>query len=190
MNMSRIKTCSVQAARLRFTLALSVAWLVCAYTPAPFANASAAPEENYRILAWDDLVPEDWRRPVIARAYNADAPIDEKAVVQDLDGQLAALPGYMLPMAFDGKAVTEFLLVPFLPHRSFSSLSQNTPAACAHPHYDANQKVYVYALEPVVVENPFEPIWIVGALSLDPVMADSGPVAYSMASAVTTPYEF
>ena len=139
------------------------------------------PHEQYRRLEWKDLVPEGWEPPLVATAFDevtADA-LDPAAVVQALDGQLAALPGYMKPVVFEGNEVSEFVLVPFLPHQTR-----------AHAHLDANQMVYVYTLEPVVVEAPFEPIWIVGALSLEPVMTDEGPAAYRMVDAVTTPYEY
>jgi hypothetical protein len=100
-------------------------------------------------------------------------------VVEDLDGELAALPGYMKPVVYEGNKVSEFLLVPFLPHQ-----------IRAHAHLEPNQMVYVYALEPVVVEQPYEPIWIVGTMSLEPVMTDEGPAAYRMVEAVTTQYEY
>lgn len=85
----------------------------------------------------------------------------------------------MKPVIFEGNKVSEFLLVPFLPHQ-----------IRAHAHLEPNQMVYVFPLEPVVVEKPFEPIWIVGAMSLEPVMTDEGPVAYRMVEAVTTRYEY
>ncbi len=142
---------------------------------------ASAPEDNYRVLEWQDLVPRDWEPPLVAEAYDEVTPtsVDETSVVPELDGQLAALPGYMKPVVFHGNEVSEFVLVPFLPHQ-----------VKAHAHLEANQMVYVYALEPVVVEQPFDPIWIVGALSLEPVMTDEGPAAYRMVDAVTTPYEY
>ena len=157
--------------------------LAIAFGAAP-VNASEppdAPHENYRVLEWKDLVPEGWEPPLVPEAYDqvSDTSVDETSVVKDLDGQLAALPGYMKPVVYEGNEVTEFLLVPFLPHQ-----------IKAHAHLEPNQMVYVYALEPVVVEQPFDPIWIVGAISLEPVMTDEGPAAYRMVEAVTTPYEY
>ena len=126
-------------------------------------------------------MPDGWEPPLVARAYDevSEATVDERSVVEELDGQLAALPGYMRPVVFEGNEVTEFVLVPFLPHQTRS-----------HAHLEPNQMVYVYALEPVVVEQPFEPIWIVGSMSLEPVMTDEGPAAYRMLDAVTTRYEY
>ena len=162
---------------------LSLVILALATGPAPVtaAEPSKATHENYRVLEWKDLVPDGWEPPLVSRAYDevSDADVDKTSVVQDLNGQLAALPGYMKPVVFEGNQVSEFLLVPFLPHQ-----------IRAHAHLEPNQMVYVYALEPVVVEKPFDPIWIVGTLSLEPVMTDEGPAAYRMVEAVTTKYEY
>lgn len=139
------------------------------------------PQDNYRVLEWKDLIPEGWEPPLVTTAYNevTAASVDQASVVQALDRQLVALPGYMKPVMFEGNRVSEFVLVPFLPHQ-----------LQAHAHLKPNQMVYVYPLEPLVVEQPFEPIWIVGALSLESVMTDEGPAGYRMIEAVTTPYEY
>lgn len=155
--------------------------LVSGPSPVMAAEPSEAPHEQYRVLAWKDLVPDGWEPPLVSRAYDevSEADVDDTSVVNVLDGELAALPGYMKPVVYEGNEVSEFLLVPFLPHQ-----------ITAHAHLEPNQMVYVYALEPVVVEQPFEPIWIVGAMSLKPVMTDEGPAAYRMVEAVTTQYEY
>ena len=171
-------------------LSLALLTILCVQIPAVASGSAESPLDNYRVLNWEDLVPQGWARPVIARAYDINATIDEASVVKDLDGQLAALPGYIQPVAFEGNMVSEFLLVPFLPHMSFSQMPQSSPKACVHPHFEPNQMVYVRALEPFFVDNPFKPIWIVGAMSLGPVMADSGLAAYRMDDAMTTPYEY
>ena len=165
------------AKRLRWSKPLLLALLLTL----PGLITAAQPHEHYRLLEWKDLVPEGWEPPLVAAAFDEvmASGVDPASVVQDLDGELAALPGYMKPVVFEGNRVSEFVLVPFLPHQTR-----------AHAHLDANQMVYVYTLEPVVVEAPFEPIWIVGALSLEPVMTDEGPAAYRMVEAVTTPYEY
>jgi hypothetical protein len=166
-------------------LAASSALVLFAYVPGlPSALASGSVEAaygNYRVLEWQDLVPDGWEPPLVAPAYDevSVAEVDETAVVKDLDKQLSALPGYMRPVVYDGNEVSEFLFVPFLPHQ-----------ITTHAHLEANQMVYVYALKPVVVENPLEPIWVVGEISLEAVMTDEGPAAYRMVDAVTTRYEY
>jgi hypothetical protein len=173
-------------ARMLFAATRSLAGWTALAMFAAFGSAAAAetadsPIENYRVLEWNDLVPDGWEPPVVSQAYDqvtAD-DLDEASVVRDLDGQLAALPGYMKPVVYEGSTVSEFLLVPFLPHQ-----------VRAHAHLEPNQMVYVYALEPVDVENPYEPIWIIGTMSLEPVMTEEGPAAYRMDDAVTTAYEY
>jgi hypothetical protein len=145
------------------------------------ASEASEAQQQYRVLQWEDLVPDGWEPPLVARAYDevSDTDVDENSVVKDLDKQLSALPGYMRPVVYDGNEVSEFLLVPYLPHQ-----------ITAHAHLEPNQMVYVYALKPVVVENPLEPIWIVGEISLEPVMTDEGPAAYRIVDAVTARYEY
>jgi len=166
---------------LPFIPGLILLTLVSAHAPVIASDTNKAPHENYRVLEWSDLVPDGWESPLVPTAYDevSEAVVDETSVVKDLDGQLTALPGYMKPVVYEGNTVSEFLLVPYLPHQ-----------ITAHAHLDPNQMVYVYALEPVVVENPLAPIWIVGTLSLKPVMTDEGPAAYRMVDAVTTEYEY
>ena len=139
------------------------------------------PAAQYRVLEWEELVPEGWEPPLVPESYDevGVASIDSTWVVAELDQQLAALPGYMKPVVFEGNQVFEFLLVPFLPHHMRQ-----------HAHLDANQMVYVYLLEPMQVENPFAPLWVVGTLSLEPVMTDEGPAAYRFVDAVTTEYGY
>lgn len=171
----------ISASRGPFGFLLVLLAFVGSHSPAVASEPAEVPHENYRVLEWSDLVPDGWEPPLVPTAYDeiSEAVVDETSVVKDLDGQLTALPGYMKPVVYEGNAVSEFLLVPYLPHQ-----------ITAHAHLDPNQMVYVYALEPVVVENPLAPIWIVGTLSLKPVMTDEGPAAYRMVDAVTTEYEY
>jgi hypothetical protein len=166
-----------QASTLAVVLFAFVVW----HAPAQASESVEATHDNYRVLQWRDLVPEGWESPLVAPAYDkvSVAEVDETSVVNDLDKQLSALPGYMRPVVYEGNEVSEFLLVPYLPHQ-----------ITAHAHLEPNQMVYVYALKPVVVDNPLEPIWVVGEISLEPVMTDEGPAAYRMVEAVTTRYEY
>ena len=70
-----------------------------------------------------------------------------------LDGQLVRMPGYLLPLEFSGKDVTEFLLVPWV-------------GACIHtPPPPPNQIVLVKADKPVGNVGMFMPIWVTGRMS-------------------------
>ena len=166
--------CSLAAVALSATLMIL-------FVPVAAYPQAEDPLAQYRVLEWKELVPESWEPPLVPESFDeiGISSVDETSVVAELDQQLAVLPGFMKPVVFEGNQVSEFLLVPFLPHHTRQ-----------HAHLDANQKVYVYLLEPVQVETPFAPLWVVGTITLDPVMTDEGPAAYRMFDAVTTVYEY
>jgi hypothetical protein len=108
-----------------------------------------------------------------------------QAVNAELDGRVVRMPGYLLPLEFSGKEVTEFLLVPYV-------------GACIHsPPPPPNQIVHVKPDKPVVGLQVFAPIWVTGrmsttaakkALSLVDGSADID-VGYSMKASVVEPYK-
>lgn len=111
-----------------------------------------------------------------ARAY---------AVNSALDGQVVRMPGYLLPLEFAGKQVTEFLLVPWV-------------GACVHtPPPPPNQIVYVKADKPFDFHGMFTPIQITGqmmatatkkALYLIDGSSDIN-IGYSMRATLVEPYK-
>lgn len=77
-----------------------------------------------------------------------------KAVVPALDGQQVRIPGYVVPLDFDGKKVTEFLLVPFV-------------GACIHvPPPPPNQIVHVRFAPGYATAGMFSPVWVEGRMSV------------------------
>jgi hypothetical protein len=50
--------------------------------------------------------------------------------------------------------------------------------------------VHVNLLEPVQVDDPDDPVWVVGTMTLETVMTDDGLAAYRIGGAVTTRYEY
>ena len=76
-----------------------------------------------------------------------------QSVNASLDGQTVRMPGYVLPLEFSGKEVTEFLLVPYV-------------GACIHtPPPPANQIVHVKADKPVANVTVFSAVWVTGRLT-------------------------
>jgi uncharacterized protein len=70
-----------------------------------------------------------------------------------LDGQIVRIPGYLLPLEFSGKQVSEFLLVPWV-------------GACIHtPPPPPNQIVHVVADKPFDFGGLFAPVWVTGRMS-------------------------
>jgi len=72
----------------------------------------------------------------------------------ELDGQMVRMPGYILPLEFSGKDITEFLLVPYV-------------GACIHtPPPPPNQIVHVKSDKPVANVTVFSAVWVTGRLSV------------------------
>ncbi|MBI3530036.1 MAG: DUF3299 domain-containing protein [Betaproteobacteria bacterium] len=102
-----------------------------------------------------------------------------------LNGQTVRLPGYLLPLEFSGKQVSEFLLVPWV-------------GACIHtPPPPPNQIVHVKPEKPVEMSGIFAPVWVTGqmttgsirkSLSLVDGSADID-VGYSLQASRVEPYK-
>lgn len=70
----------------------------------------------------------------------------------DMNDVTIRMPGYVLPLEFDGDKVTEFLLVPFV-------------GACIHkPVPPANQMVYVKIDKPFRSRGLYAPVWVEGRM--------------------------
>lgn len=154
--------------------------LVCCLAWADTGTVPPAEQGSLRVLDWHELVPDNWEPPIIAKAHDraAEEAVAADALVQDLEGLQVSLPGFMKPTVFTGNTVSEFILVPYLPHH-----------VKQHAHLEANQMVYVTLDIPVVVTTPFDPIWVTGTMRLQTVATDEGPTGYSIAAAQTRPYE-
>ncbi len=73
-------------------------------------------------------------------------------VVEALDGALIRMPGYVLPLEFEGQSVEEFLLVPYV-------------GACIHvPPPPRNQMVFVRLNQSFAMKDLYEPVWITGRM--------------------------
>lgn len=77
-----------------------------------------------------------------------------ESVAQELDGQRIRIPGYVLPLEFEGTQVVEFLLVPFV-------------GACIHtPPPPPNQIVHVRVDKGIKDWGLFHPVWVTGDMSV------------------------
>jgi hypothetical protein len=73
-------------------------------------------------------------------------------VNEQIAGKLVKVPGYALPLEFDDKKITEFLLVPWV-------------GACIHtPPPPPNQIISVQASEALLMKSRYEPVIIEGIL--------------------------
>jgi hypothetical protein len=121
------------------------------------------------------------RRDEIAEKRRAQA----NSVVEDLNGQNIRMPGYVLPVEFDGQKVTEFFLVPYV-------------GACIHvPPPPPNQMVYVNSDVGIEAKGLYDPVWVEGTISTtgrtNPWTAFDGVLeisaGYTMQADVVEPYE-
>jgi hypothetical protein len=102
-----------------------------------------------------------------------------------LNGEVVSLPGYLLPLEFSGKKVTEFLLVPWV-------------GACIHtPPPPPNQIVHVKADKPADFPGLFAPVWVTGHITATPVkkslyLIDGSSdieIGYSLQASQVEPYK-
>lgn len=107
------------------------------------------------------------------------------ATVKALDNQRIAMPGFVLPLEYEGKKVSEFLLVPWV-------------GACIHtPPPPPNQIVHIIPKEPFESKGMFEAVTITGVMKLKEVTKSLYLVdgtsdintSYTMADAVVSKYE-
>jgi hypothetical protein len=162
----------IAGARERRALGVAVSAADAAREQAAAAKLKAAGIDVDALLA---------RRREIAEKQRALA----NAVNPSVDGQVVRLPGYVLPLEFSGKQVTEFLLVPWV-------------GACIHtPPPPPNQIVHVVADKPFDVSGMYDAVWVTGrmaaragkkSLQLVDGSADID-IGYAIAAARVEPYK-
>ena len=108
-----------------------------------------------------------------------------QAAVKELDGVLVALPGFVLPLEYEGKRVTEFLLVPWV-------------GACIHTlPPPPNQIVHVIAKKPFETKGLFEAVVVTARMEVVEKTSELFLVdgtadistSYGMSSAAVAKYE-
>ena len=97
--------------------------------------------------------------------------------VEDLDGVLVRIPGYVVPFDFNTDAkLNEFLFVPYM-------------GACIHtPPPPPNQIVFIRAEQGVRVKDIWAPYWIEGTIHTERNDNDLGNTAYALEMSKLDPY--
>ncbi len=153
--------------------------------------------EEARELMWDELMPDDWveGNPLEAASPGQLAGLDDYSeesvklfeefdrwrasapVVEALDGQRVKIPGYVVPLEFEERSVSEFLLVPYF-------------GACIHvPPPPKNQIVYVQSDDALEVEGLFQAVWVTGRLATEAKLNEVGDAGYTLTAEKVEPYE-
>ena len=135
-------------------------------------------------LAWADLMPAGFKPSYQAFPWEVEdgeammqETLRETPLVKSLDGQEVKVSGYVVPLANDETAITEFLLVPF-------------QGACVHvPPPPANQIVYVKPKYPLLSEESWGVVSVVGTLSAEGRTSEFGAVGYEMENALLAEFD-
>jgi len=86
------------------------------------------------------------------------------------------IPGYMVPLEYRGKEVTEFLLVPYF-------------GACIHtPPPPANQIVYVKYEQGIHEDQTWDPIYVSGELKSRRSSSEIAEAGYTLLADKVVPY--
>ncbi|MGD8833570.1 MAG: DUF3299 domain-containing protein [Desulfobacteraceae bacterium] len=110
----------------------------------------------------------------------------QTAIVEDLNGRIVRMPGYLLPLDVIGAKVTEFLLVPYI-------------GACIHvPPPPPNQIVYVKVVKKAYPHKGlYDPVWVTGKMSVKSMSRDlflvdgsaDVSIGYALDAKQVEPYE-
>ena len=105
---------------------------------------------------------------------------------ETLNGKPVRIPGYLLPLEFDGNKVTEFLLVPYV-------------GACIHtPPPPPNQIVHVKTEEAYTTDGGlYTPVWVNGLMKTEQSQSDLSfvdgsseiPSSYVLEATSVEPYD-
>ena len=155
-----------------------------------------AAQGDPRELDWEELMPEDWDplselealmgddlenvedgSAQAVRLMNAyEDAVSSAPVVGELDGENVRLPGFVVPLDFEGTEISEFLLVPYF-------------GACIHvPPPPSNQIVYVKTVAAYPLQELFDPVWVTGVLSTKAHLNDVGDAGYTIQATIIEPY--
>lgn len=119
-----------------------------------------------------EAVEVDWRLLGELDYISGKAPNE----LEKLDGQEVKVPGFMVPLEDNMKAVTTFLLVP-------------SPQACIHvPPPPPNQMVLIDVDASTGAKVEYGPIWVYGKLSLKAKRHLYGESSFSMTATHIEPY--
>jgi hypothetical protein len=117
----------------------------------PSGKRNAEEQDAYDSLKASGVDPD----AILAKIeeMRKEADIHDRTLVPELDGRDIKLPGYVLPLDFEGTLVKSFLLVPYV-------------GACIHvPPPPPNQIVLVKLKQGFENKEVFAPVWVTGRLS-------------------------
>ena len=141
-------------------------------------HGGTAKAETIVDLSWNDLLPEnDGALPAeLSGIISHDAvPMSRQqpqssGVRTDWNGELVRLSGFVVPLDYEGKGVTVFMLVPYV-------------GACIHvPPPPANQLVLVTTEYPYEIDGLFEAVTVVGMFGAASTSTQLADVGYALSA--------
>ncbi len=98
-------------------------------------------------------------------------------LLEQADGRVVEIPGFMVPLEDNASRISEFLLVP-------------SPQACIHvPPPPPNQMVHVRMASGRQTKVAFGPIWLVGKMQITDYEGPYGTSSYYVTGISTRPYD-
>ncbi|MEO1734411.1 MAG: DUF3299 domain-containing protein [Pseudomonadota bacterium] len=161
-----------------------------AFVAASLASAlspfRASAEQEVLELSWGDLVPSGEGLALRALRelgvvqhgqYSSSFIQDTNGDVTDeFNGRMVRIPGYVVPLDYDGLGVTSFILVPYI-------------GACIHvPPPPPNQLVFVSTEDPYASRGLFEPVFVTGVFGTTATDTALAEIGYAMAADKIEPY--
>ena len=159
---------------------------------------TGAIDASYKEISWDALVPKDWdpakrfRKLNLRNLTDADPRAtevlemmkqewDNAPIAPSLNGKKVKIPGFVVPLEEEGRAVTEFLLVPYF-------------GACIHvPPPPANQIIHVISAKPIKGLRVMDAVWVTGQLKAarysNQTPMGMGAAGYQINSIAVIPYK-
>lgn len=141
--------------------------------------------EDVTDLNWADLRPKDeiYIPDVLQGLIDHEsAPLSSQqppssGVRRDWNGKIVRLPGYIVPLDYDGAGVTAFILVPYV-------------GACVHvPPPPANQLVFVTTSEPYESAGLFEAVHVTGKFGVSALSTHLADIGYALSADHVEPFK-
>ena len=137
-------------------------------------------------LVWSDLVPgeggtllESLRGLGVVEHGQMNTPFDQDtaaSLTQEYNGMTVRIPGYLVPLSFEGTGVTAALLVPYV-------------GSCIHvPPPPPNQLIFVTSETPYESQGLFEPVYVSGVFGTSATQTQLAEVGYAISGGVIEPY--
>jgi hypothetical protein len=177
---------------------LTVATLCLLAITALNVGAAVAKTQDYIPVSWEQLIPADYDLEAlendVINQYDSESLEPGSAEVSALYFELQSLqdnapmtreynetrikiPGFVVPLEFDGDKITHFLLVPYY-------------GACIHtPPPPPNQIVYVILQEGVQIDDIYYPVYVNGLMRVERQESELGAAGYTLYGESIEPYK-